>query len=101
MADPLDRVSVNDLQMRFIKVVKMQPKLATSYAKLMAHSLGLVKHALGMHRSIRSPITPNSLLRALKLWYILPVLMHSQDGQMSRAARFKSANRGDLTTILP
>ena len=37
----------------------------------------------------------------LKLWYILPALLYSQDGRMSRTERFKSAERGDLITILP
>ena len=40
-------------------------------------------------------------MRALKLWYILPALVLSQDGRMSRTARFKSAERGDPTTMLP
>ena len=87
--------------MRFITVVKVKPNLATTHAKLITHSLGLVNHALGGHRPSGSTNTPNSLLRALKLWYILPALLHSQDERMSRTERFKSAERGDLTTVLP
>ena len=87
--------------MRFITVVKLKPNLATTHANLITHSLGLVNHVLGAHRPSGSTNTLNSLLRALKRWYILPALLHSQDGQMSRTERFKSAERGDLTTILP
>ena len=47
VADPLDRVSLTALQMRFITVVKAQPNLVTTHAKLTTHSLGLVNHALG------------------------------------------------------
>ena len=95
------RVSLTDIQMRFITVTKVKPNLATTHAKLITHSLGLVNHALGAHRPSGSTNTPNPLLRALKLWCILPALLHSQDGRMSWTERFKSAERGDLTTILP
>ena len=87
--------------MRFITVVKVQPNLATTHAKLITHSLGLANHALEAQRPSESPNTPNSLLRALKLCYIPPALLHSPDGRMSRAERFNSAERGDLATILP
>ena len=99
VAEPLDRVSLNDLQMRFIAVVKV-PKLVTTHAKLITHSFGLVNHALGANRPSGSPNTPNSLLRALNLWHILSALLHSQDGRMNRTARLKFAERGDLATIL-
>ena len=49
VADPLDRVSLTALQMRFITVVKVKPNLATTHAKLITHLLGLVNHALGTH----------------------------------------------------
>ena len=78
VADPLDRVSCTDLQMRFITVVKVKPNLATTHARLITQSLGLVNHALGAHRPSGSPNTPNYLFRELKLWYILPALLHSQ-----------------------
>ena len=90
---------MKDLQIRFITVFKVRP--ATTHATLTTYSFGLVNHALGAHRSNGSPNTPNSLLRALKLWHFLPSLLHSQDGRMSRTARFKSAERGDLNTIFP
>lgn len=90
VADPLGRMSLNDLQMRFITVVKVHPKLATTYGKLITRSLGFVNHALGAHRPSGSPTTPSSLLR------ILPALVHSQHGRMSRTARLESAGLGDL-----
>ena len=40
---------MNELQMRFITVVKVQPKLATANAKLIIYSLGLINQALGAH----------------------------------------------------
>ena len=101
VANPLDIISLNDLQMQFIAVVKVQPQLATIHAKLITHFFGFVNHALGAHRPRGSPNTPNSILRALKLWYILPALLHSLDRRRSRTVKFNSAERGDLTTILP
>ena len=77
VADPLDRVSLTDIEMRFITVVRVQPKLANTQAKIITHSFGLFNHILGAHRPIGSPNTPNSLLRALKLWYIFPPLRYS------------------------
>ena len=100
MADPLDRVSFTDK-------CSSSPSSKSSRIwqpltqKLITHSLGLVNRALGAHRPSESPNAPNSLLRALKLWYILPALLHFQDGRMSRTERFKSAEREDLTMILP
>ena len=87
--------------MQIITVVNVQPKLATTHAKLITHAFGLISYALGTHRPSGNPKTSNLLLRALKLWYILLALLQSQDGRMSRTARFKSAKRGKLTTILP
>lgn len=101
VAGPLDNVSLQDLQQRFITVVRVKPELATPHAKLITHSFGLVNHALGVHRPNGSENTPNSLLRAIKLWYILPALLHSQDGRMKRTMRFQAAERGDLTTLIP
>ena len=92
---------MNNLQLRFITVVEVQPNLATTHAEPITHSFGLVNHGLGAHRPSESLNTPNLLLRALKLWYILPALRDSQDWRMSRTARFESAQRGDLTSILP
>ena len=78
----------------------MQPNLATTHEGL-SPTRQVSSTTLGAHRPTGSPNTPNSLLRTLKLWYILPAQLHSQDGRMSRTERFKSAERGDLTTILP
>lgn len=93
---PLDRMLFNDFQMGFITAVNVRPKLATTYA----------------HRSVcqarfagappeREPEHAELCLRALKLWCILPALLHSQDGRTIRTARFKSSERRDLATILP
>ena len=42
VAEPLDGLSWNDLQIRVITVFKVQPKLASTHAKRIARSLGLV-----------------------------------------------------------
>ena len=76
-------MSLTDLQMLFITVVKVKPNLSSTPAKLIIHSLGLVNHALGAHRPSGSTNTPISLLRALKLRYILPAQLHSKDGRIS------------------
>ena len=87
--------------MPFTTVVKVQPRLATAHAKLSTHVLVLLNHALGEHRLSRELETPSSLLRAIKLWYILPALLHSQDGRVKRRERFASVERGDITLFLP
>ena len=82
IAGPLDDVSLEQLQQRFITVVKVQPGLATAHAKLLTHMLGLLNHALGAHRPNRQSETPSSRLRAIKLWYFVPALLHSPDSRV-------------------
>ena len=100
-AGPIDDVSLENLEQRYITVIKVQPMLVTAHAKLFTYVLGLLNHALGEHRQDRQSETPNSLLRAIKLWYILPALLHSQDGRVTRRERFASVERGDITVLLP
>ena len=76
IAGPLDDVSLEQLQQRFITVVRVQPGLPTTHAKLLAHVLGLLNHVLGAHRANRHSETPISLLRAIKLWYIVSAMLH-------------------------
>ena len=94
-------MSLEQLQQRFITVVRVQPGLASAHAKLLAHVLGLVNHALGTHRPNRHCESPTSLLRVNKLWYIVPALLHSQDSRVKRRERFAKVERGDITLILP
>ena len=101
IAGPLDDASLEQLQKRFITVARVQPRLATAHAKLLTHVLGLLNHALGEPRPNRHSETPSSLLRAIKLWYIVPVLLHSQDSRVKRRERFAYIERGDITLILP
>ena len=89
------------LQQRFITVVKVQPGLATAHAKLPTHMLGLLNHTLGAHRPNRQSETPSSLLGAIKLWYIVPELLHSHDSRVKRRERFAYIESGDITFILP
>ena len=83
IAGPLDDVSLEQLQ-RFLTVVRVQPGLATAHAKLPTHMLGLLNHTLGAHRPNRRSETPSSLLGAIKLWYIVPELLHSHDSRVKR-----------------
>ena len=101
IAGPLDDIPLEDLQQVFVTVVKVQPRLVTANAKTITHLLGLLNHALGAHRQSTQLETPQSLLRSIKLWYILSALLHSQDGRMKRRERFASAERGDLIFSLP
>ena len=101
IAGPIDNVPLEDLEQRFTTVVKVQPRLATAHAKLFTHVLSLLIHALGEHRKRRQSETPDSLLWGIKLWYILPALLHSQGGRVKRRERFASVERGDVTLLLP
>lgn len=80
IAGPLGNVLLEDLEQRFVAVVKVRRRLASPRSKLFTHVLDPLNHALGQHR--RESETPSSLLRAIKLWYILPALPHSHDGRL-------------------
>ena len=101
IAGSLDDISLEDLQQRFVTVIKAQSRLVAAHAKLITHVLDLLNHALGEHRPNRQSETPTSLSRPIKLWYILPALLHSQDGRVKRRERLVSVERGDLTILLP
>ena len=101
IAGPLDDVLLVDLQQRLVTVVKVQPRLATAHAKRITHVLGLLNHALGEHRQTTPSETPQSFLRSIKLWYIFPALLHSQNGRIKRREGVTSAEHGDLTVLLP
>ena len=74
---PIDAGSLDDLQQRFATGKKVQPQLAGAHARLCVHVLGMLHHAaMGGHRPNRDSETPNSLLRVIKLWYIMPALQH-------------------------
>ena len=62
-------------------MVKVQTRLSTVHSKLFTHVLGRLNHGLPENWQYRQPETPNSLLRAIKLWNIMPALLHSQDGR--------------------
>ena len=79
----------------------MQPKLARTHARISVHVLGILNHAMGEHRPNWDSATPNSLLRAIKLWYIMPTLLHSPDGRIKRRQRFAVVESGDIVLLLP
>lgn len=67
-------------------------------ARAFARLASLVNHALGEHRPNWELAIPNSLLRAIKLWYILTALPHSPGGCIKRLAIKES---GDFVLLLP
>ncbi|CAN0596375.1 unnamed protein product [Laminaria digitata] len=56
---------------------------------------------MGEHRPNRDSATPNSLLRAIKLWHLKPALLHSLDGRIKRRRRFALVESGDIVLLLP
>ncbi|CAN0583788.1 unnamed protein product, partial [Laminaria digitata] len=56
---------------------------------------------MGGHRPNRDSATPNSLLRAIKLWYLMPALRHSPDGRIKRRQRFALVDSGGIVLLLP
>ena len=85
---PLDAVSLEDLRQRFATGTTAQPQLAGAHARLSVHILGILNHAMGEHRLNRDSATPDSLLRAIKLWYLIPALLHSPDGRIKKRQTF-------------
>ena len=87
---------MEDLGQRFAAGKTVQPQLAGAHTRLSVRVLGILNHAMGEHRPNRDPAIPNSLLRATKLWYLMPVLLHSPDGQIKRRQRFVLVESGDI-----
>ena len=80
---------------------KMQPQLTGAHTRLSVHVLGILNHAMEEHRPNRDSKTPNSLLRAMKLCYLMPALIHSPDGQTKTRQRFTLVESGDIVALLP
>ena len=79
----------------------MQPQLAGAYARLSVHVLGMLDHAMKEHRPNREAAPQKSLLRAIKLWYIIPAMLHSPDRQATRRQRVLLAESGEIVLLLP
>ena len=69
--------------------------------RLNVHMLGILNHAMREHRPNRDSTTPNSLLRAIKLLYFMPALLHSPDGRIKRRQKFELVESGDIALLLP
>ena len=80
---------------------KVQPHLAGAHARISVHVLNILNHAMGEHRPNRDSATPNSLPRAIKLWYLMPALLHSPDGWIKKRQRFALVESGDIVLLLP
>ena len=97
----LDAVSMDDLTLRIETVKKVQPQLASEHARLQTHVLQLVKQLSESGGAPPATGTPPSILRAIKLWYLLPGLLHSFDGRVTRKGRYAALRRGDISSLLP
>lgn len=53
------------------------------------------------HRANLDLATPNSLLRAIKLWYIMSALPHSTDGMFMRRQRFALLESRNVVLLRP
>ena len=97
----LDNVSLDDLGQRLATGKKMQPQLAGAHARLCVHVLGISSHAMGEHRPNGNSVTPNSFLRAIKLWYLMPALLHSPECRIKRRQRFPVVESGNVVLLFP
>ena len=64
------------------------------------HVLGILNRALGEPRPNQDSVTPNSLLRTIKLWYVMPALLRSPDSRIKRRQRFALVESGDIVLLL-
>ena len=80
---------------------KVRPQLGGAHVRLSVHVPGILDHGTGEHRPNRDSATPDSLMRAIKLWYIMPALLHSPDGRIKRRQRFALVESGDIVLLLP
>ena len=78
----------------------VQPQPAYAHAKLSVYVLGILNHAMGEHRPKRGLTTPNSILRSIKLWHILPALLNSLHGRLKRRQRFSLVESSDVILFL-
>ena len=90
-----------DLGQRFATGEKVQPQLAGAHACLSVHMLGILNHAMTEHRPNRDSATPDSPIRAIKLWYLMPALLHSPNGRIKKRQRFALVESGDVVLLLP
>ena len=56
-------------------------------------------HPQASYRPNRDSATPNSLLRAVKLWYLMPTLLHSMDVRIKSRQRFTLVDGGDRVLL--
>lgn len=95
---PLDAVSWGELRQRFATGKYLQRYLAGAYARLRVDVLSIINHALREHRPNRSLATPNSLLRATKLWQTLanPAALTAKPHQEATEIRDGAPRRHSL-----
>ena len=65
-------VSLNDLGQRVASGKTTQPLLAIAHARLSVDAPGILNHAMREHRPKWESAIPNSILRAIKVRYLIP-----------------------------
>ena len=98
---PLDVVLMDDLGQRPATWNKVQPPLAGEHVRLSVHMIGILNCSMGENPPKQDSATPNSLLRAMKLWYVMSALLHSSDGRIKKRQRFALVESGDIVLLLP
>lgn len=56
----------------------------------------VINYAIGENQPNGDLATPNSHLRAIQLWYIMPALPNSSDGRVKGQQRFVSVESADI-----
>ena len=79
----------------------MQPQLAGAHARVSIHVLGILNHAVEEHLPNPNSATPNSLVRAITLWYLMPALLPLPDGGIKRRQLLSLMESGNIMLLLP
>ena len=97
----LDEVPFEDLHQRISAGKEVQRHPSSARARLGIHLIENLNYTMREHRPNRDLTTPNSILRAIKLWYITPARLHLPGSQSKRRQRFSLAESGDIVLLIP
>ena len=63
----------------------------------------IAESRIGAEDGIRDSVASRGLGDVYKrqLWYLLPGLLHSFDGRVTRRGRYEALKRGDISSLLP
>lgn len=97
----LDAVSLDGSRQRLATGKKVHPQLVGAQTRLGVHMLVILNHATGEHRPNRDSVTPIYLVRAIKLFYLMPALLYSPSGRIKRRQWLELVKSGDRNLLLP